>query len=58
VPSLALSPSWVGWDHTEPGLWPTPEDCDVDLNAYQQLEWRTASQRPSATACATTMAGR
>jgi hypothetical protein len=58
VPSLALSPSWVGWDHTEPGLWPTPEDRDVDLNAYQQPQWRTASQRPSATTCATTMAGR
>ena len=39
VPSLAPSPSWVGWDHTEPGLWPTPEDRDVDLNAYPEPRW-------------------
>ena len=39
VPSLAPSPSWAGWDHAEPGLWPTPEDRDVDLNAYQELRW-------------------
>jgi hypothetical protein len=39
VPSLAPSPSWVGWDHTEPGLWPTPEDLDADLNAYPEPQW-------------------
>jgi hypothetical protein len=39
VPSLAPSPSYAGWDHTEPGLWPTPEDRDVDLNAYPQPQW-------------------
>jgi Phosphotransferase enzyme family len=39
VPSLAPSPSWTGWDHTEPGLWPTPEDLDVDLNAYSGPQW-------------------
>jgi Ser/Thr protein kinase RdoA (MazF antagonist) len=39
VPSLAPSPSWTGWDHTEPGLWPAPEDRDVDLNAYQEPRW-------------------
>jgi hypothetical protein len=39
VPSLAPSPSWVGWDHTEPGLWPSPEDHDVDLNAYPEPQW-------------------
>jgi hypothetical protein len=39
VPNLAPSPSWVGWDHTEPGLWPTPEDRDVDLNAYPEPQW-------------------
>jgi Phosphotransferase enzyme family len=39
VPSLAPSPSWAGWDHTEPGLWPTPEDRDVDLNAYPEPRW-------------------
>jgi Phosphotransferase enzyme family len=39
VPSLAPSPSWTGWDHTGPGLWPAPEDRDVDLNAYPQPRW-------------------
>ncbi len=39
VPSLAPSPSWTGWDHIEPGLWPAPEDRDVDLNACPGLRW-------------------
>jgi hypothetical protein len=39
VPSLAPSPSWVGWDHAEPGLWPTPEDRDVDFNGCREPQW-------------------
>ena len=39
VPSLDPSPSYAGWDHTEAGLWPTPEDRDVDLNAYPEPRW-------------------
>ena len=39
VPSLVPSPSWTGWDHTEPGLWPTTEDLDADLNAYREPQW-------------------
>jgi hypothetical protein len=39
VPSLMPSPSWVGWDHTEPGLWPSLEGRDVDLNAYPKPQW-------------------
>jgi hypothetical protein len=39
VPSLAPSPSYAGWDHAEPGLWPAPEDRDVDLNAYPEPQW-------------------
>jgi hypothetical protein len=39
MPSLTPSPSWVGWDHAEPGLWPMPEDRDVDLNAYREPQW-------------------
>jgi hypothetical protein len=39
VPSLAPSPSWTGWDHAEPGLWPAPEELDADLNAYPQPQW-------------------
>jgi hypothetical protein len=39
VPSVAPSPSFCGWDHTEPGLWPGPEDFDVDLNAHPGPQW-------------------
>jgi Phosphotransferase enzyme family len=39
VPSLAPSPSWVGWDHAEPGLWPRPEDRDVDLSVCPGPPW-------------------
>jgi hypothetical protein len=39
VPSLTPSPSWVGWDHTGPGLWPGLEELDVDLNAYPEPRW-------------------
>jgi Phosphotransferase enzyme family len=39
VPSLTPSPSWVGWDHAEPGLWPRPEDRDADLNACPGPPW-------------------
>jgi Phosphotransferase enzyme family len=39
LPSLAPSPSWTGWDHAEPCLWPAPEDRDVDLNAYSEPQW-------------------
>jgi len=39
VPSLAPSPSWAGWDYAGPGLWPAPEDRDVDLNAYAEPRW-------------------
>ena len=39
VPSLAPSPSWTGWDHAGPGLWPRPEDRDVDLNACPEPQW-------------------
>jgi Phosphotransferase enzyme family len=39
VPSLAPSPSFAGWDHAGPGLWPAPEDRDVDLNDCPQAPW-------------------
>ena len=45
VPSLAPSPSWTGWDHPGPELWPAPEDLDADLNACRGPQWldRTAA---------------
>ena len=40
VPSgaLAPAPAWVRWSHDEPGLWPTPDDREVDLNS-QSVDW-------------------
>ena len=39
VASLTPSPSWIGWDHTGPGLWPRLEGRDVDLNAHPEPRW-------------------
>ena len=27
---------WLGWAHSEPGLWPTPDDREVNLNDYSE----------------------
>lgn len=32
-PELSSTPPWVGWDHDRDGVWPAPDDLDVDLNA-------------------------
>lgn len=32
VSALDLAPSWAAWDHAEHGLWPFPEEPDVNLN--------------------------
>jgi hypothetical protein len=39
VASLTPSPSWIGWDHAGPGLWPRLEDRDVDLNVLPEPRW-------------------
>jgi hypothetical protein len=39
VPSLAPPPAWVDWDHGGSGLWPAPDDRDVDLNALAEERW-------------------
>lgn len=32
-PELRPAPAWVCWYHQENGVWPVPDDRDVDLNA-------------------------
>ena len=32
-PELASMLPWVGWDHGGDGVWPAPDDLDVDLNS-------------------------
>jgi len=39
VPALGPAPSWAAWNHAEDGLWPCPEDPDVNLNEVAGLEW-------------------
>jgi Phosphotransferase enzyme family len=39
VSSLDPAPSWAAWNHGEAGLWPRPEDDDVDLNEVAGPEW-------------------
>jgi hypothetical protein len=39
VPTLDPAPSWAAWRHAEGGLWPRPEDPDVDLNQVAGPEW-------------------
>ncbi|MEV6612260.1 phosphotransferase [Kutzneria sp. NPDC051319] len=39
VSTLEPTPSWAAWRHTEDGLWPRPEDSDVDLNAVAGPQW-------------------
>jgi hypothetical protein len=46
VPSLEPAPPWVGWAHGGDGLWPDPDDLDLDLNDHPGPAWidETASR--------------
>lgn len=39
VPSLETALPWVGWNHVGSGIWPRPDDLDVDLNAKAGPDW-------------------
>jgi hypothetical protein len=39
VSTLDPPPSWAAWNHTQAGLWPRPEDADVDLNEVAGPAW-------------------
>ena len=39
VPALDPAPSWAAWNHAENGLWPRPEDPDVNLNEVAGPQW-------------------
>jgi hypothetical protein len=39
LPSLRPPLPWTGWNHDEGGLWPWPDDKDVDLNASAGPAW-------------------
>ena len=37
--TLDPAPSWAAWYHSGDGLWPCPEDPDVNLNEVAGAEW-------------------
>jgi hypothetical protein len=39
VPALDPAPSWAAWNHAGDGLWPCPENSDVNLNEVAGPEW-------------------
>jgi hypothetical protein len=39
VAALDPPPSWAAWNHGGGGLWPRPEDRDVNLNEVAGAEW-------------------
>lgn len=39
VSTLDPPPSWAAWNHADDGLWPRPEELDVDLNEVVGQEW-------------------
>jgi hypothetical protein len=39
VSTLDPAPSWAAWNHAGDGLWPCPEDADVNLNEVAGAEW-------------------
>ena len=43
VPSLAPAPAWTAWDHDQGGLWPWPDEHDVDLNEVDGPGWIDAA---------------
>ena len=38
-PALDPPPPWVAWDHPGDGLWPWPDDLDVDMNQHPGPAW-------------------
>ena len=43
VPSLAPAPPWTAWNHDQGGLWPWPDDQDIDLNQVGGPGWIDAA---------------
>jgi hypothetical protein len=39
VPSLDPAPSWAAWNHVGNGLFPCPEETNIDLNEVVGAEW-------------------
>ena len=51
VPALDPPPSWADWNHAGAGLWPHPEDADVNLNDVAGPAWIDDTGRRAVTGC-------
>lgn len=54
VSDLAPPPAWIHWDHPYPGVWPPPDDRDVDLNQLPDTAWLDELGRAARARLATT----
>jgi hypothetical protein len=54
VSDLAPAPAWIHWDHPYPGVWPPPDDRDVDLNRLPDTAWLDELGRAARARLATT----
>ena len=57
IGSLDPVPPWLGWDHGGAGLWPVPDDIDVDLNAIEGPAWIDDAARAASDVLATCVEG-
>jgi Ser/Thr protein kinase RdoA (MazF antagonist) len=39
IRAVSPNPPWVAWDHDRDGVWPLPDDRDVDLNDRPEPAW-------------------
>lgn len=56
VSDLEPQPAWIHWDHPFPGVWPPPDDRDVDLNELPDTAWLDELGRAARERLATTRA--
>jgi hypothetical protein len=54
VSDLEPQPAWIHWDHQFPGVWPPPDDRDVDLNRLPETAWLDELGRAARERLATT----
>jgi Ser/Thr protein kinase RdoA (MazF antagonist) len=49
--TLLPAPPWLGWNHGGAGIWPAPDDLDVDLNDYTHPHLDSIAERVGRLLC-------